>query len=56
METHCTRPFRRFREIRNLCGGEYVDRINRPINILHYLEERDDKGELIKAGHYLRVT
>ena len=23
------------------------------IDILYYLEERDDKGELIKAGHYV---
>ena len=23
------------------------------INILYYPEERDDKGELIKAGHYM---
>ena len=27
---------------------------NRPsIDILYYLEERDDKEELIKAGHYV---
>ena len=32
--------------------GEYFT--DRPsIDILYYPEERDDKGELIKAGHYV---
>ena len=34
-----------------LFGEFFTDR--RGIDILYYPEERDDKGELIKAGHYL---
>ena len=32
-------------------GEFFTDRLG--IDILHYPEERDDKGELIKAGHYV---
>ena len=32
-------------------GEFFTDRLG--IDILYYPEERDDKGELIKAGHYL---
>ena len=32
-------------------GGFFTDPPS--IDILYYLEERDDKGDLIKAGHYV---
>ena len=31
----------------------YLENYRPNMDILYYLEERDDKGELIKAGHYV---
>ena len=34
-------------------GEFFTDRPSTSIDILYYREERDDKGKLIKAGHYV---